>query len=632
MSVSKDCELLVWDVEGAPPLGEWIPVLWQGFKSTAQPTAVSIPALIEANTDVLRKRYLAWIYDLGETSIQGRRLVERLELRSGFSYWWMTLLAEKCNYAKSTQIDHAIRLMAFDMWASNRSINTVVLATANKPLAKCMRLWCANSGVTFEWQRIVKPAAPHSWVKQIYKALPHVLQALAWMPRYLINRWPLRGIGLKEWQQTDGRVIFFSYLFNLVPDAIKQGRYESRYWAHLPETLRREACKTNWLHLYAKDVALPTVREAAATLRAFNKIGQGVQYHVTLDTFINLGVVIRTLRDWIRLVWVGVHLRKEVAHAQESSALNLWPLFEEDWKQSMFGAVAMSNLLNLNLFEAALKCLPKQQRGVYLQENQGWEFGLIQSWQAARHGHLIGTPHASVRYWDLRYFFDPRSYRRTGRYDLPMPNQVTFNGPSMRDAYENGGYPVDDLVEVEALRYLYLGDSKVKAISTQLLKKNAIRLLVLGDYLLSNTQRQMNLLLQAVPLLPADTVITIKPHPNCPVQPADYPGLSMTITMEPIAKLLADCDVAYSSAVTSAAVDAYCSGVPIVSVLDPNTLNLSPLRGCAGALFASTEEELATALLSAALVRSLASRQQEFFTLDLQLPRWRTLLVARLLS
>jgi surface carbohydrate biosynthesis protein (TIGR04326 family) len=137
----------------------------------------------------------------------------------------------------------------------------------------------------------------------------------------------------------------------------------------------------------------------------------------------------------------------------------------------------------------------------------------------------------------------------------------------------------------------------------------------------------MNLLLQAAPLLSAGTVITVKPHPNCPIHLADYPSLSMTVTMEPIAKLLAECDVAYSSAVTSAAADAYCAGVPIVSMVDPNTLNLSPLRGCAGALYASTPEELAAALTSAATAPRTLGDQQNFFTLDPELPRWRKLIL-----
>ena len=122
-------------------------------------------------------------------------------------------------------------------------------------------------------------------------------------------------------------------------------------------------------------------------------------------------------------------------------------------------------------------------------------------------------------------------------------------------------------------------------------------------------------------------IFTVKPHPACPIRVADYPSLSMTVTMEPIAKLLAKCDVAYTSAVTSAAVDAYCAGVPIVSLLDPNMLNLSPLRGCAGALFTSTPEELAAALTSEVTSSRKTGDQHNFFTIDPELPRWRKLIM-----
>jgi surface carbohydrate biosynthesis protein (TIGR04326 family) len=244
---------------------------------------------------------------------------------------------------------------------------------------------------------------------------------------------------------------------------------------------------------------------------------------------------------------------------------------------------------------------------------------------------LIGAQHTTMLYWDLRYFYDPRSYKQTGGNDLPMPDKVAVNGPASLNACLQAGYPEEDLVEVEALRYLHFGEAKVEVgtVSTpaSVFVKDTLRLLVLGDYLISNTQQQMNLLLQAVQSLPAGTVITVKPHPGCPISVVDYPNLCMTVTMEPIAKLLAECDVAYTSATTSATVDAYCAGVPIVSVLDSNTLNLSPLRGFEGVLFASTPEKLAAALASAAAAPRTRDDRHKFFTLDPELPRWRKLIM-----
>lgn len=617
--------LIVWDAEDLPPVGEGRVVLWGGFEGCASSDAVSIPTLVEANAEALRRQYLEWIYELGETRINGKTLVEHLEFRPGFSAWWMSLLVEK-SYGKSPGIYDAIRLMAFDQWATGQSFSRMVLTSPNESLAECLRSWCANTGTAFDWQRTAAPARRQSWPRHLYQSLPYSARALAWLVLHLVRRWPLRGIGLKEWRRTSGRLTFVSYLFNLVPESVKEERFESRYWGNLPEELYRDGCKTNWLHLYVKDPLLPNAKAAADAIRQFNKRGNGGQTHVTLDGFLGTGVVFRAVREWLRLNRIGRGI--QLAHnARRGGKIDLWPLFEKDWYRSLSGEEALSNLLHYNLFELALRALPKQRAGVYLQENQGWEFALIHAWKTAGHGHLIGTPHSTVRYWDLRYFFDLRSYRRMGASDLPIPDRVALNGAAARDAYMAGDYPKEDLVHVEALRYLHLASAKPERSPVPSPSVRPLRVLVLGDYFAGNTQKQMRLLEKSAQSLPSDTIFTVKPHPACPVQPADYPSLRMEVTMDSVSELLSRCDIAYTSSATAAAVDAYCAGVPVVSIVDPQTLNLSSLRGRAGVLFASTPEELASKMIAAAATPRSAGEQQAFFTLDPELPRWRKLLL-----
>jgi surface carbohydrate biosynthesis protein (TIGR04326 family) len=627
--------VFVWDAEGIPPEVDWTVVLWRGFAESACQSVVAIPKLVEDNADVLKARYLAWIYDLGEKRIDGKRLVDHLQLRQGFSYWWMTAIAQKFTYAGSPHITDAIRLMAFDTWATEHTFGRVVLTSSNRPLAACMRLWCARLGVEFDWRRSPTQAVHVSLVRRAYQASPHALRAIAQFVFYFVDRWPLRGVGLKEWGQTEGQVTFFSYLLNLVPNATIEGRFESRYWANLPAELQKYGCKTNWLHIYLVDpLQHPTPGIASQKIAQFNHTGSGEQVHVSLDSFLSARVGFKSLLDWFRLAWAGGKLEPAIS-AVTSNGLSLWPLYAKEWHESMVGNRSLINYLYLNLFEAAINALPTQQVGIYLYEQQPWELALNHAWKASGHGRLIGAQHTTMLYWDLRYFYDQRSYKQTGGNDLPMPNKVAVNSPVAMNACLQAGYPEEDLVEVEALRYLHLGETKVEAgmVSgrSPVPTKDTLQLLVLGDYLLSNTQLQLNLLLQAAPSLPVGTVITVKPHPNCPIVPADYPDLSITVSMEPISKLLAECDVAYASPVTSAAVDAYCAGVPIVTVLDPNTLNLSPLRGYSGVLYVSTPEDLTTALVSAATAPRTIDENHKFFTLDPELPRWRKLILDSLI-
>lgn len=574
----------------------------------------------------MRAQYLKWVYDLGEIKINGKRIVDHLEIRSGFSYWWMTLLAEKCNFAKSPQIDDAIKLLAFDKWARGKRFKTLALTTSKAGLAKVLKFWCHKTGTNFQWQHIEEEAGPVSLPTQLYQSMPHLARAGTLLVRHLIQGWSVRGVGSKEWRETKGKVTFISYFFNLVPEALKKGRFESRYWAHLPDDLAHGGFCTNWLQLYAKSTHFSQTKVAKA-IQDFNnnKTRKGSESHTTLDSFLSLEVVLKTLRDWLYLVLVCLRLSKLPSLAINAS-LDFTPLFQTDWNRSLKGQTAMSNVLYLNLIEEAMKLLPKQWVGVYLQENQPWEFALIHAWRTAGHGRLIGAPHSSVRFWDLRYFFDPRSYQCTGQNTLPMPDQVAVNGPAMMKEYQRGRYPSAQLVEVEALRYLYLGKKTTATRPTRKKSFGPLRVLVLGDYLPSNTHQMMLLLEKAFQSLPAHWTCIVKPHPNCPVRPEDYPSLQMRITMDPVWKLLPDCDVAYSSSVTSSAVDAYCAGVPVVSARDPKTLNLSPLRGCENTLFASTPKELAKALKVPATTADLPKVKRDFFTLDSRLPRWRELL------
>ena len=82
-----------------------------------------------------------------------------------------------------------------------------------------------------------------------------------------------------------------------------------------------------------------------------------------------------------------------------------------------------------------------------------------------------------------------------------------------------------------------------------------------------------------------------------------------------------------SSPVTSAAVDAYCFGLPVITALDSDALNLSPLRNYDDVCFVSTSEELSGALNSITLRDVEAYEKKEFFNLDSELPRWKELLL-----
>jgi surface carbohydrate biosynthesis protein (TIGR04326 family) len=628
-------DILIWDQDSVAPAGNWEVVLWQGYQTFGKSRVVSIPKIIEEDAERLRCQYLAWIWDLGHTQISGRRVVDRLVIRPGLSYWWMTLLAQKCNYSKSPNINEAIKLIAFAEWISTlaQPIKRIRVVSASQGLIKCLQLWATDQDIPMVLQGVSDAVVKRGFFAGFFERLPQLLQALIWLPAHLLAFWPLKGVGLNAWKKTVGRITFFSYLFNLSSNALEHGQYEASYWSSLPTVLSDAGKDTNWLHWYNKHEALPTARRAAELLRTFNKTSNGGQCHVTPHTFLSTTVLVRTLYDWGRLLISGIGTAHKLAKVP-ALGFPLWPLFENDWRKSRYGIEALSTILNFNLIESAIQSLPKQEDGVYLQENQPWEFGLIHAWQTSNHGRLIGVPHSTVRFWDLRYFFDAKSYVRTGHNDLPLPTLVAMNGNNMASAYEAGGYPKGALIKLEALRYIYLTvmpKRVTKIQDTSAKSKRSMRLLVVCDILSLNTQRQLTLLSAALPLMP-DVRIIVKPHPASLVDPLDYPELSMTLTTRPLSELLLECDAVYSSNMTSAAVDAYYARVPVISSLDPRGLNFSPLRGYSGVLFVTTPQELVAGLDAIDPWSQATTNEIDFFFLSRSLAQWENLLIKKALS
>ena len=617
-------KIVVWD-SAESPIGSANPnvefMFWRSYGVVGFDNASYIPRWIEDNSDLLRAKYLAWIYELGQRPINDKNLIDSLEIRSNFSYWWMTPLVEKCNFAKSPQISDAIRLYAFDSLMEGRTNCRVELVTSNRKLVSCMQVWCNARGLGFLWRNLETDCKKRPFLRRFYNALPHSIRGLVWLLKFLSGHWALKGVGLEEWRKTSGEITFFSYFFNLDPDKGCEGKFRSKYWTELPDVVAEEAVPTNWLHLYVKDDSVGGVKDARTLVQRYNDGSNGLQSHVFLESFLNFSVVIRTLID-LRLI---LRASKKINPILEKNidTIDLWPLFQDEWLSSMYGVSAVRNILMYNLFESALKELPEQKTGVYLQENQGWEFGLNAAWKMVNNSDLVGFPHSTVRYWDLRYFFDARTYSDRDPNSIPLPDKVACNGKAILETYIAAQYPRHALIEVESLRYLYLIEVADRKSTTC---NDVKRVLFLGDYLPRNTQRQLEILLQAVPLISVDVDITVKPHPACPINETQCLDNVAVLKNNDLQQLLKETDIIFASATTSASVDGYCYGLPVITFLDSEDLDLSPLRQCDGVISVYGSLELANAIDNLAVIGRSPSKAEEYFFLDEALPRWKNLL------
>jgi len=614
-------ELLIYDGEDFQiDTPKDLILLWSDFNDNPSKSTISIPRYIESNPEFFRNKYLKYIYKLGKKKFNGKTVAEIMQIRKDLSFWWLTLLVEKCNYSKSKQIANAVKMFAFESIIDHRVVKKIDLISNNNELAQVFNDWCKKNGAKFTCKPLssIKAKQEKLW-RKIYSLLPYFLKAILWFLYRLYSRWPLKNVGNEQWKISDANTTFVSYFFNLDDKSIIKKKYKSAYWADLPNEISKKKIKTRWIHLWVESGLVSTARKARKILNELNKDSLSMQSHVFLESFYSFGTIARTLWDWIILC---IHVRKlnhKLAITNENE-INLLPLLEKDWKMSIFGPDGIHNLLILNLFESAFANLPKQKKGIYLQENQSWELSLVYVWKFYENMEIIGCPHSTIRFWDLRYFNDPEIYKDTKKFAMPMPNFVAVNSQVAKEMLVQNGYPVDRIKSVEALRYLHLLNYPIKR---DTIKKNK-KLLVLTDYSYENTSLQMNFLEKAAEYI-MEWEICIKPHPACFVKISDYPNLTkanVMVSTKPLEKLIPHFRVAFTSSVTSAAVEAYVSGLFIISILNPNTQNFSPLKNTTDVKFVSKPEEFSSALKSNYSILE----KNVYFKLDNKLTSWKKLL------
>lgn len=620
----KSLQFLVWDAEDSPPDGEWVKVLWSGFTSGDACNDISIPSMVEQQADSLKTQYLSWIYEFGEQHLEGMRLVDHLALRTGFSYWWMTSLAQKFNASATSQIDNAIKGLVFESVVAKYQPVSIRFVSANNSLATVLRNFCLAQGIPFEWDSLRPQIDKPGIARRLHQLLPHPLRAAAYFCWFFLKWLPvsLRPVISNKGAAGSGKISLIDMLAHLDKRAFSSGKFVSNYWTALVDLMQQSGMKTNWFHNFYRYEKVPSLTDALTLVERFSSNSAGLQSHALMEAYFSLPTFAGAIRDYIQL-WRASYKPciANLSFVTPGSSLDLGPLFRDEWMDSLRGHEAIVNCLRLRLYEALFVALPKQSLGIYILENQPWEMALIHAWKSAGHGRLVGVAHSTVRYGDLRYFYDARSYRQTELTRLPVPDLVALNGLPARRLYLDWGHPEEGIVDVEALRYLHLlSTHSVSEESSSDSKR--LRVLVCGDFLYKTTARMMNWVEKAVKQLPAEMTLIFKPHPAYQYDPALLSSLDVQVRNDPVGELLKESDVVFASNITSVAVDAYCHGLPVIQMLDGSAFNMSPLRELGGVVYVSSPEALADALQQAKSCKN----QMPYFNLNASLPKWRELL------
>ena len=591
----------------------------------------SIINFAEKNSDYIKKIYLEWIHNIGNKEISRKPLLEKLNIRDKYNAWWHSYFVEKSNYENSPQISDVIKLIAMQEWIKDHKINKIIFYSKNKKLSECIKKFSINKKIIYKWKKIQSNRNIIIDKFFLKKFIPFEIKAIIWFFRKIKYGWDFRNYEVKDYKNIKSNVLFVDYFANMDKKSVADGKFKSSYWGLLVNKLIEESIHSSWLHI-PLDLGLNkkifrNSREILEKLRQFNHSSFEFQNHVLIDCFLSPKIIFETLLDWfdLRKKGINIKLKKNFLLLED---LDLWPLFEDEWKDSIRGVSAIANCYNFNLFDIAFQKYNHKTKLIYLFEGQSWEYAMIQAWRNNQNGEIIGYAHASICYWDLRKFFSSNTLNNP---KFPYPDKIALNGKLAKSIFSFNSIKNKYLINLEATRYLYINKYKSKNI---ILKKfnsksdlNKKVLLVLFDYNEKFIINQLKILSEIRIFLDNYYLVKLKPHPAKIDFFKEHNKNNYQIIEDSLFSVINDVDVVFTSNTTSAALECFCLGKNIVSLIDKNELNLSPLRNVQGTLFITNSNELKGSLKHFLSIEDVNKKfNNDIFYLNKKLTGWMNLL------
>jgi len=593
-------------------------MLWSENRNENDTKIFSLLKILDDNAEYCKTEYTSLISTLGETFAGNKRIIDHLKIENNFSFWWTTLMVEKSNYTKSIEVNNAIKIIAFKYWFTKKNYNKIILYTNNNKLEKAMSIFCSDMNITLKIINEFKENNKNHSKRKLYKFFPKIIQSLVWLLWELISMWPLKGAGIEKWRRSKSKITFLSSLINLDNSFMKKGEFKSNYWPVLPDLLKNNNLGSNWIHMYGFTKDLQKASKARDIIDKFNHSKNGIESHTTIYSFISFLVIFRVILNLFKLSYVKFKISRPIS---KKSGI-IWPFIVSDFNESLSGINAARNLLYIFLFKKAFTILTIQDKGFYLQENQGWECTFINSWRASKHkSHLFAIPHTPIKFWDLKAIIDKKIFIHPEKLLLPVPDYIGVNSNISKNMHLHNGIPSKKIVSIEALRYLHLNHSSECTLKDLNLSKN--RVLFLGDIIKTNNIEQIKFLKKSLEYINKPIQYLIKPHPATPITAKDCPDIDVIFTDKPISEIINCCKLAFSSSTTSSSFDAYYLGTKVVTFVKPQGLNLSPLRGFQDAVFVSTPKELAKILNNLDKIKEKPKKRENILFIDINIPRWK---------
>lgn len=554
-------------------LADDVIVSWNTFSSASNiPVDAQVIHLGDAlhdKEDELQQSLLQWLGALADrhTSTESPLPFVFTNLHS----WWLLKVSEK-NYATTPELTTLLKLALLRDICESTSPNRCDYLGADKKLESALGALAGTLRIPTNARADAQPVSLGERL-EVPQAIFHFLKAFSFSIANSLRRLRALRRDTRSGDITNGGMLgFVGYL---LPTQTAD-RAHSPYWGALRESFN-PGQRSFWLYHRSDEVSWRDGRSFCAKKSSDREI------HRLIDDFITPRIVLRSVATYSKLMRARKSFSLDVPrHVASLGGLGAEHLFETSVRDSLAGSHAVWATIHAHTYDSLVR-LAGVTRWFFLWENKAFEHSLVSA--ARRHGDIqsVGYAHSVVRKRDHRYYNELRTSPATGVRARPTASLYAVNGPLPLANIDRIGAPDAPVRVVEALRYLSLAPRRGTPGSD---------VLIVGDISSDESRRLVVATVDAVGSAGGLRRIIFKPHPGNLSQSEMARSLGCEVTTQPLADLAPSLEFAVVGVAGAASLDLTMLDVPVVTLLDAATLNLSPLAGVDGAVFARTTGDL----------------------------------------
>ena len=524
----------------------------------------------------------------------------------------LSLLLQQSSYRSPTNLD-LIKLVSLGMLLSSGAVKSLDVLNLPVRFRHSLSSLCDQHNVAlgpckFTWS--IKDSFLLVFLLQVFRGFSTLFI-------FTLERLPLVVLGIKRrfnlyrWillhRNHDNLLTFANYFFG-IKGVTSKGGIETSAWSNLSHELLDNGFPQLWVHLWIGRLNGDNSLKAHRKLNSLHT--DHMIRHTFLDEWMSIRSYYRLIIFWMTSVLVTLSAFRKISSCS-ISGIRILEVLSWDWFRSFVGAEAISNLYYRECSSLLTKSFPARSHLVIAQENQPWELCLGHGWHLHNIGAVLGYPHASIRFWDLRYSNEALSFPPRRSVDLYLSQ-----GDTWTKSLKGHGIDASRIVPVESLRY-----STIKPLSSST-DSCSILIVLVGDYDVDASLLMIRLLSKSYFSSSPTYQIAYKPHPGCPQHHLCIVPDNWHVVTDPISLCLANATVVVAYSGSSALFDILRLGVLPVVIDDPNTLNMSPVLDVYDSDYVSCVNDLQTEINRRLLPSPSSFVPPVFINEDIKLRNW----------